>query len=80
MMAQFDAERGPTDVLLIGDAETVAQKILHVNYALGGISRITFHMGVWTLPHRKMLRAIEILGTRVVPIVNRELTASPARA
>jgi alkanesulfonate monooxygenase SsuD/methylene tetrahydromethanopterin reductase-like flavin-dependent oxidoreductase (luciferase family) len=80
MMAQFDAERGPTGALLIGDAETVAQKILHVNYALGGISRITFQMGVWTLPQRKMLRAIEILGTRVVPIVNRELTASPGRA
>ena len=61
---------------MIGDAETVAQKILHVNYALGGISRITFQMGVSTLSHRKMLRAIEILGTRVVPIVHRELAAA----
>jgi probable LLM family oxidoreductase len=78
--AQFHAVRGPTGALLIGDAETAAEKILHVNDALGGISRITFHMGVSTLPHRKMLRAIEILGTRVVPIVHRELAASPARA
>jgi alkanesulfonate monooxygenase SsuD/methylene tetrahydromethanopterin reductase-like flavin-dependent oxidoreductase (luciferase family) len=80
MRAQFDAVRGPTGALLIGDAETVAEKILHVNDALAGISRITFQMGVSTLPHRKMLRAIEILGTRVVPIVHRELAASPARA
>jgi probable LLM family oxidoreductase len=77
--AQFDAVRGPTGALLIGDAETVAKKILYVNEALGGISRITFQMGVSTLPHEKMLRAIEILGTRVAPIVRKELTASPAR-
>jgi probable LLM family oxidoreductase len=78
--AQFDAVRGPTGALLIGDAETVAEKILYVNEALGGISRITFQMGVSTLPHQKMLRAIEILGNRVVPILRGELAASPARA
>src|SRR5258706_1396433 len=78
--AQFDAVRGPTGALLIGDAETVAKKILYVNEVLCGISRITFQMGVSTLPHEKMLRAIEILGTRVAPIVRKELTASPARA
>ncbi len=78
--AQFDAVRGPTGALLIGDAETVAKKILYVNEALGGISRITFQMGVSTLPHQKMLRAIEILGTRVAPIVRKELAASSARS
>src|SRR5450432_1320600 len=62
--AQFDATRGPTGALLIGDAETVAEKILYVNEALGGISRITFQMGVSTVPHQKMIRAIEILGPR----------------
>jgi probable LLM family oxidoreductase len=78
--AQFDAVRGPTGALLVGDAETVAAKMLYVNEALGGISRITFQMGVSTLPHPKMLRAIEILGTRVLPIVRKELSVSPARA
>ena len=51
--AQFDAVRGPTGALLIGDAKTVAEKILYVNEALGGISRITFQMGVSTLPMRR---------------------------
>src|ERR1700732_3930326 len=73
--AQFDAVRGPTGALLIGDTETVAEKILYVNEVLGGLSRITFQMGVSTLPHEKMLRAIEILGSRVAPIVRKELTA-----
>jgi probable LLM family oxidoreductase len=71
--AQFDAQRNPTGALLIGDAPTVAKKILYVNEALGGISRITFQMGVSTLPHQKMLHAIEILGTQVAPIVRDEL-------
>src|SRR6202140_2250501 len=78
--AQFDALRGPTGALLIGDAKTVAKKILYVNEVLGGISRVTFQMGVSTLPHQKMLDAIEILGTHVAPIVRNELGVIPVRA
>jgi probable LLM family oxidoreductase len=79
--AQFDAVRGPTGALLIGDAETVAEKILRVNEVLGGLSRITFQMGVSALPHEMMLRSIELLGAQVVPLVRKELTAksSPSR-
>src|SRR4030081_180530 len=72
--AQFDALRGPTGALIIGDAEKVAEKILYVNEVLGGLSRITFQMGVSALPHQKMLRSIELLGTRVAPNVRKQLT------
>src|SRR5437660_8702318 len=78
--AQFDALRGPTGALLIGDAETVAKKILYVHEVLGGISRITLQMGVSTLPHQKMLDAIEILGTVVAPRVRSELGVTSIRA
>jgi probable LLM family oxidoreductase len=78
--AQFDALRGPKGALLIGDVDTVAKKIVYVNEALGGVTRITFQMGVSTLPHLKMLRAIELLGTGVAPAVNKQLTAAVARA
>src|ERR1700729_1691811 len=78
--AQFDALRGPTGALLIGDADTAAEKILYVNEVLGGLSRITFQMGVSALPHEKMLSSIEILGTQVAPSVRKELAASPAHA
>jgi hypothetical protein len=71
--AQFDVTRGATGALLIGDAATIVEKILYVNEALGGLSRISFQMGVSTLPHQKMLRAIEILGSGVAPVVRREL-------
>ena len=77
---QYDALRGPTGALLIGDARTVSEKILYVNEALGGISRLTFQMGVSTLPHPKMLRAIEILGTHVAPFVRNEAAAITVRA
>lgn len=72
--AQFDALRGPTGALIIGDPEQVAEKILYVNEVLGGLSRITFQMGVSALPHEKMLRSIELLGTRVAPNVRKQLT------
>jgi hypothetical protein len=65
---------------LIGDAKTVAKKILYVNEVLGGITRVTFQMGVSTLPHRKMLDAIEILGTAVAPIVRNELVVAAVRS
>jgi probable LLM family oxidoreductase len=73
--AQFDVTRGPTGAYLIGDAETVAEKILHVNKSLGGISRITFQMSVAAMPHAKMARSIEILGRDVAPIVSKALRA-----
>lgn len=72
--AHFDSQRGPTGALMIGDAETVAKKILYVNEALGGITRVTFQMGVSTVSHTKMLRSIEILGRAVAPLVRKGLS------
>jgi probable LLM family oxidoreductase len=78
--AHFDAQLGPTGALLVGDPETVAEKILRVNESLGGISRITFQMSVAALPHAKMLRAIELLGMRVAPIVRAALASETTAA
>lgn len=74
--AQFDAVRSPAGALLIGDPETVAEKILYDHEVLGGLSRITFQMSVSALPHAKMMHAIELLGTRVAPIVHKALKSS----
>jgi len=76
----FDAQLGPTGALLVGDPETVAEKILCVNDSLGGISRLTFQMSVAALPHAKMLRAIELLGMRVAPLVRTALASETAAA
>jgi alkanesulfonate monooxygenase SsuD/methylene tetrahydromethanopterin reductase-like flavin-dependent oxidoreductase (luciferase family) len=78
--AHFDAQLGATGALLVGDPETVAEKILRVNESLGGISRLTFQMSVAALPHAKMMRAIELLGTRVAPLVRTALAPSTSEA
>lgn len=78
--AKFDALRGPKGALLIGDSETVADKILYFDRALGGVSRLTFQMGVSTLPHEKMRGAIEILGTQLAPLIRKKLAGSQAGA
>ena len=74
--AHFNAQLGPNGALLVGDPETVVEKIVQVNHALGGISRLTFQMSVAALPHAKMLRAIELLGTEVAPMVRSSLVSS----
>ncbi len=71
--AQFDASRGPTGALMVGGAETLAAKLLRIHEDLGGISRFTFQMGVSTLPHEDMRRAIEVLGHEVAPRVRSAL-------
>jgi probable LLM family oxidoreductase len=77
--AHFDALLGPTGALIAGDPDAVVEKILRVNESLGGISRLTFQMSVADLPHAKLMRAIELLGTRVAPLV-REALAPGAKA
>ena len=69
----FDAQRGPKGALIIGDPDEVVEKIVRHSKALGGISRITFQMNAASLSHAKMVRAIELLGTRVAPVLRQEL-------
>ena len=67
--AQFEAQLTPEGALLVGNAEEVVEKIKRYDDALGGISRITFMMNAASLPHEKLMQAIELLGTRVAPAV-----------
>lgn len=66
---QFDAQAGPTGALLVGSPEEVAAKIQRHAEALGGISRVTFQQDVAALPHEKIMRSIELIGTRVAPVL-----------
>lgn len=73
--SRFDAQLGPEGALLIGEPDEVIEKILRHSQALGGLTRITFQMNASSLPHAKLMNAIEMLGTRVAPIVRKELAA-----
>ena len=63
----FDAQIGPQGALIIGDPDEVIQKIIRHSKSLGGISRITFMMNPASLPHEKLMRATELIGTHVAP-------------
>jgi len=71
--AQFDATRGPTGALLIGDPESVAEKIVYEHNVLGGVNRMTMLLNGGMIPHRKAMHAIELLGTKVAPLVRNAL-------
>jgi probable LLM family oxidoreductase len=68
----FDAQRGPEGALLVGSPDEVVEKIIRHSEALGGVSRFTFQMNAASLPHDKLMRAIELLGTRVAPELRKE--------
>jgi alkanesulfonate monooxygenase SsuD/methylene tetrahydromethanopterin reductase-like flavin-dependent oxidoreductase (luciferase family) len=70
--AGFDAQRGPQGALLIGHPDEVVEKIIRLSEALGGISRISFQMNAASLPHAKLMHAIEALGTGVAPALRKE--------
>jgi len=65
----FDTQIGAKGALLVGNPEQVAEKILRHSEALGGISRVTFQMDNAGLSHAKLLKSIELLGTRVAPLI-----------
>jgi len=76
--AQFDAQLGPTGALLVGSPEEVVEKIVRHSEALGGLSRVTFMMNAASLPHAKLMKAIDLLGSRVAPALRNELASSAA--
>ena len=65
----MNALLGSHGALLVGNPEEVSKKILEHSEALGGSDRISFQMDVASLPHAKFMQAIELLGTRVAPIL-----------
>ena len=64
----FDMQNGTYGALLVADPQEVAEKILRHSESLGGITRFTFQMDAG-IPHNKLLQAIELIGTKVAPIV-----------
>lgn len=69
--SRFDAQNGPLGALLVGNPDEVAEKILRHSESLGGISRFSFQMDNAALPHSKLLKSIELIGTKVSPLVNK---------
>lgn len=69
----FNALIAPNGVLVVGGPEQVAAKLLKHSEALGGVDRFTFQMDNAGLNHEQLLRSIEIIGSKVIPLVNKNL-------
>ncbi|HUF66157.1 MAG TPA: LLM class flavin-dependent oxidoreductase [Gemmatimonadaceae bacterium] len=74
---RFDAERSRRGALLIGSPQEVAEKILF-EHELFRNQRSLIQLSVGTMPHSKIMRAIELFGTEVAPVVRRELGGATA--
>jgi probable LLM family oxidoreductase len=80
--AAFDAEIGPRGPYVVGSPQQVAEKILFLHEVFGH-QRMLIQLAIGDVPHRDVLRAIELLGTEVAPAVRAAVatrTASPAPA
>ncbi len=65
----FDQMIAPKGVLAVGGPERVAEKLLLHSKALGGIDRFTFQMDNAGLSHGQLMRSIELIGSKVIPLV-----------
>ena len=68
----FDALRSRRGALVVGDPGEVADKILF-QHELFGHDRFLAQISVGNLAHAQVLRAIELLGTEVAPVVRAEV-------
>jgi probable LLM family oxidoreductase len=75
--AQFDVEAGPRGALFVGSPETVARKIAATARTLS-LERLDIKYSNDALPHDKLMRSIELIGTRVAPRVQELLATDPA--
>jgi alkanesulfonate monooxygenase SsuD/methylene tetrahydromethanopterin reductase-like flavin-dependent oxidoreductase (luciferase family) len=73
--AHFETERRLEGALFVGSPAQVVEKILY-QHELFGHDRFLLQLTVGPMPHREVLRAIELLGTEVAPVVRRETAAS----
>ncbi len=72
---QFDASRSPDGALLVGSPQEVIDKILYER-ELFHHDRFLAQMTVGVMPHDKVMRSIELLGTVVAPAVRKETAAA----
>jgi probable LLM family oxidoreductase len=72
--ADFDASTGLRGANFVGSPQQVIEKILF-QHEVFGHDRFLMQLTVGTLPHGQVMRAIELYGTEVAPVVRREVAA-----
>ena len=67
---QYEALRSPTAALMVGSVQQVIDKILY-EYELFGNTRFLAQASVGNVPHKMVMKSIELFGTKVVPEVRK---------
>jgi len=75
----YDAGRTLRGATVVGSPDDVARKILY-QHELFGHERFLIQFTVGSLPHAKTLKAIELFGTEVAPLVREEVSRRAAAA
>ncbi|HEY2937975.1 MAG TPA: LLM class flavin-dependent oxidoreductase [Gaiellaceae bacterium] len=68
----YDAMRTLRGALFVGSPQEVIEKILF-QHEIFGHERFLIQLTVGTMPHESVMRAIELLGTEVAPVVRSEV-------
>lgn len=69
---QFNYARSPKGALVVGSPEEVIDKILY-EHELFGNTRFIAQSSLGTLPHKQVMKSIELFGTKVAPAVRKAL-------
>mgnify|MGYP000860379100 FL=1 len=77
--AQFEASRSLRGADFVGSPQEVAEKILY-QHEIFGHQRFLLQLTVGSLPHDRVLRAIELFGTQVAPVVRKAVARRQEQA
>lgn len=69
---QFEAMRSQRGSLLVGSPQQVIDKILY-EHELFNHNRFLAQMSVGTMSHHKVMHSIELFGTKVAPVIRKEI-------
>lgn len=76
-LERFEASRSLQGATLVGTPEEVIERAL-LHHEIFGHQRFLLQISVGTLPHAQVLKAIELFGTEVAPVLRREIASRQA--
>ena len=74
---QFEASRSLHGANLVGTPDEIIERAL-LHHKIFGHQRFLLQISVGTLPHAQVLKAIELFGTEVAPVLRREIASRQA--
>ncbi len=75
---QFEGARSLRGSDFVGSPDKIIEKALF-QHELFGHQRLLLQLGLGGIPHAKMMRAVELLGTKVAPVVREEVARRTAK-